>query len=128
MKKILVIEDSYPILNIIETVLTRSGYRVAVAHDGNEGIELLKKHSDFNIVITDIRMPGATGNDVAEHIRENDVLRETPVIAITAYLNDARDELFDYLFSKPFNMKDLIKVIDSFFKMDLLPQKDQLKT
>jgi CheY-like chemotaxis protein len=113
MEKILIIDDNQLVLEIMDMILRRSGYDVTMAHDGNEGIELLKTNNDFRAVITDIRMPGSDGNQVAEYIRRNENLQNTPIVAITAFQNEAKFELFDSLLTKPFEMKDLIKTVYS---------------
>jgi CheY-like chemotaxis protein len=113
MRKILFVEDNKNILNVLDLAFTNRGYDVKVAREGTEGLELLNNESYFDVVITDIRMPGADGNQVAKCIRENEKMKDTLIIAITAYRNNARDELFDYLFPKPFKMKDLIETVNS---------------
>jgi CheY-like chemotaxis protein len=113
LEKILVIDDNKDVLNLMDCYLTRHGYDVNVASGGAEGIELLNKGSHFDVVITDIRMPGTDGNQVAKCIRDNEKMKDTPIIAITGYRNDAKDDLFDYLFSKPFQLNDLVDTVKS---------------
>ena len=59
MKKILVIEDEEDILNLVKIILEISGYEVMVAHDGYQGLELVKNNPD--LIILDLMMPGMTG-------------------------------------------------------------------
>ena len=113
MEKVLVIDDNKVVLELINFYFTRNGYDVNVAHDGAEGIELLNNDSHFDVVITDIRMPGADGNQVAKCIRDNEKMKNTPIIAITGYLNEAKHELFDHCFAKPFKVKDLMETVKS---------------
>ncbi|MFC1825661.1 response regulator [Thermodesulfobacteriota bacterium] len=112
MEKILIIEDNYSLLKIIDRTLTREGYDVTVAHDGNKGIELLNDDSNFKIVITDIRMPGKDGNRVARYIRDNQKMQNTRIIAMAGYADEAQSELFDFLLLKPFNLGELIEAIN----------------
>jgi len=60
MCSILVIDDEKGILSVIQEVLTQFGHRVEIAEDGSEGIQKLEDGS-FDIVITDMRMPGIDG-------------------------------------------------------------------
>jgi CheY-like chemotaxis protein len=89
------------------------GYDVEIAHSGRKGIELLKKDNNFKLVITDIRMPGMNGNEMAEYIRKSNLLKDVPIVAITGFDDDIDVESFNYLLRKPFKMKALIDVIKS---------------
>ena len=113
MDKILVIDDDDAILNFASKMLCHLGYEVKVAHDGEEGIELLKHNYRFKVVITDIRMPRKNGNQVAKYIRDAKKIRDTPIFAITGFPEDAEDELFDSILTKPFKMKEVISLINT---------------
>jgi DNA-binding response OmpR family regulator len=111
LERILIIEDDHHILKMIEWALTNHGCDVKVAHDGIEAMEVLNGDSHFKLVITDIRMPGVDGNQVARYIREK--MHKTPVIAISACPPDADKELFDSILAKPFKIKELMQLVDS---------------
>ncbi|MBW1802718.1 MAG: response regulator [Deltaproteobacteria bacterium] len=113
MAKILVIDDDHHILDLLNLILTRSGYDVKTANSGLEGIQLLNGRHCFSLVITDIRMPGADGNQVARSIKTHQKKNDIPVIAISAYPDDAERELFHSILQKPFKIKDLIEMVDS---------------
>ena len=109
MYHILVIDDEKEISNIIKIVLSRDGYEVEIALDGQMGIK--KFDSDqFDLVITDIKMPGLGGREVVEHIRNSD-RPCTPIIGVsgTPWLLD--NIPFDAVFTKPFPLKDLLNSI-----------------
>ena len=111
MSSVLVIDDEKGILQIICQVLTRFGYNVETATDGQEGIRKFDGGS-FDIVITDIRMPGIDGNGVMNHIRKSEK-QSIPVIAIsgTPWLMEGSG--FDKILAKPFPMKELVESIGS---------------
>lgn len=113
MQRILLIEDDNSIRTIIALQLKRLGHQVEIAEDGEEGIELFRTVGNFDMVITDIRMPRKDGNDVAKYIRSSD-RRETPIVAITAYKDEVQTELFDFSIIKPFRNEELIRIIRSF--------------
>lgn len=113
MEEILVIDDDDNILKLLDRLLTRHGYSVKVAYNGINGIELLNRENRFRLVITDIRMPGADGNQVAKHLRDDEKMRNTPIIGISAYPDDAERELFDSIVQKPFKIRNLIDLINS---------------
>ncbi len=115
MSTILVIDDEKGILKLIRQALTRHGHKVETAVDGQEGIEKFDD-GNFDIVITDIRMPGVDGNDVVKHIR-NSTRQDIPVIAIsgTPWLLEAKN--FDMVLPKPFPLNKLVDSIRSFGTM-----------
>ena len=110
MAQSLVIDDEKDILNILRTLLVKLDFEVKVAHDGREGIELFEDGHDFDLVITDIRMPRADGNQVAKHIRGSGK-PDTPIVAMSGYNDKADGELFDFTLEKPFNLKELMTVV-----------------
>ena len=114
MDHILLIDDQDAILIFLRKVLTDLGYEVKVAHDGEEGIELVNSGYDFNLVITDINMPRMDGNAVAEYIRRSEK-PDTPIVALTASSHDdINRELFNFVVMKPFDLEVLITAIKSF--------------
>jgi two-component system response regulator VanR len=70
MSTVLVIDDENGILQLLRQALTKFGHNVETAADGQEGIRKFDDGS-FDIVITDIRMPGIAGNGVVKHIRNS---------------------------------------------------------
>ena len=110
MARALIIDDEKNILNILRTLLVKLDFEVKMAHDGREGIELFEDGNDFDLVITDIRMPRADGNQVAKHIRGSDK-PDTPIVAMSGYNDKADGELFDFTLEKPFNLKELMTVV-----------------
>jgi CheY-like chemotaxis protein len=109
MHQILVIDDEEFILDTVREALTMNGYEVEVAADGQEGIQKFDDGS-FDLVITDMQMPGLDGNNVVEHIRNSD-RQFTPVIGFsgTPWLLQKSD--FDIVFVKPFSLQDLVDAI-----------------
>lgn len=114
--RVLVAEDDDEIRLMITTALRRDGYDVLEVKSGGElldqvGSSLLFRDSmpAPDIIITDIRMPGFTGLEIAAGLRGADC--RTPVVLITAYSNhetalEAR-RLGAPLFEKPFELDDL---------------------
>ena len=80
MPKILIIDDDEAVRKMGEKLLKRKGYEVLTAHDGENGLAVLKK-TLVDIVILDFNMPGATGLEVLKKIRE--ILEEVFVIILT---------------------------------------------
>jgi CheY-like chemotaxis protein len=105
MQRILLIDDDENVSSILSKLLKKIGYDVEVAEDGEKGIKLFDEVSDFDLVISDIRMPNMDGNEVARYIRNSDK-SATPLIAITGFPEEVQPEMFDYSLIKPFSIKD----------------------
>jgi CheY-like chemotaxis protein len=112
MSTILVIDDEKGILQLLYQALTRFGHKVETAVNGQEGIEKFDD-GNFDIVITDIRMPGVDGNGVVKHIR-NSNRQSIPVIAISGTPWQSEAKNFDMILPKPFPLKKLVDSIKSF--------------
>ena len=82
MKKLLIIDDERPILEVMEIFLTRKGYEVRTAENGKKGLEIFEQES-LNLVITDIKMPVMEGLEVLKRIKTMD--NDAEVIVVTGY-------------------------------------------
>ena len=109
MRTILVIDDERGITQVIQEALRMVGYEVEVADNGREGIRKFDDHP-YDLVITDICMPGVNGNSVARHIR-NASNGTTPIIGISGTPWKLQGEDFDKVLAKPFPLEDLIKSV-----------------
>jgi DNA-binding response OmpR family regulator len=107
-KRVLVVDDNVKTAELVKLYLDRDGYRVALAHDGIEGLRLAREgHPD--LIVLDLMLPGIDGLEVLRRLRvESDV----PVILLTAKTTD-EDKLAglglgadDYV-TKPFSPKEL---------------------
>ncbi len=117
MRDILVIDDEKSIVLIIAAALTKSGFNVEKATNGLEGI---KKFDEgyFDLVITDLRMPGLDGNGVVRHIR-NSERQSTPVVSISATPWYLQSDDFDAFLLKPFSIKTLIDTVNELTAISL---------
>ncbi len=80
--KILVVDDEPDIVEIISSILTKKGFSVGSALGGQEAIELFRSEP-FDLVITDIRMPGTDGFEVMKQVRNLD--EEAEIIIMTGF-------------------------------------------
>lgn len=86
--KIAIIEDDLPIANMYKIKLENSGYAIAVAHNGKEGLEVIKKNSP-DLVLLDLRMPIMSGDEMLERLRATKWGSKIRVIILT---NISKDE------------------------------------
>jgi DNA-binding NtrC family response regulator len=109
METILIIDDEKSLLDLLTVVFKKEGYAVRTAPSAAGGFEILAKEA-VDLVVTDIKMPGADGMDILRYAREN--LPDLPVILITAYgsIPQAVEALkagaLDYVV-KPFDVEEL---------------------
>ena len=110
MYKILVIDDEKIIISIIQQILEMHGHSVDTADNGGAGIQKFDNDC-FDLVITDICMPGVDGNSVAKHIRNSDK-KYVPVIGMSGTPWAFKKNSFDTIFKKPFQLKALINTVE----------------
>jgi CheY-like chemotaxis protein len=109
MYQILVIDDENAILNVVQTALSKAGFKVEIALDGQKGIKKFNS-GQFDVVITDILMPGLDGREVARHIRNSD-RPHTPIIGFSGTPWLVENNQFDAVLTKPFPLKDLVNSV-----------------
>ncbi len=110
MPAILLIDDEQMTLTMVKMGLEMFGHEVVVAHSGEEGID--KFDTDhFDIVITDMQMPGVDGNGVVHHIRKSE-RRGTPVIGVSGNPHLLEGTDFNSTFPKPFSIQALAESVD----------------
>src|SRR5882757_5566291 len=120
MKTILVAEDYAANRELIRELLTLGGYRVLEASNGQEAFEkILEARPD--LVLADIQMPTLDGYGLVQKIRENPLLADVRVIALTAYAMDGDREKvlasgFDGYITKPIEMKTLFAQLSKHFE------------
>jgi len=81
-KKILIIEDEEVILDLLQRKLTKEGYEISVARDGEEGIRVMKAVKP-DLILLDIIMPKMGGFEVMEEMNKDKELKKIPVIVIS---------------------------------------------
>ena len=82
-KRILVIEDEQLITKTLKKLLTKAGYAVTIAQSGQEAIEIIKAN-DFDLIITDLKMPGMSGFELSAYVRNrNKFNKHTPILLLT---------------------------------------------
>lgn len=109
---LLVIDDEKSILVLLGIMLSRHEIDVHTATSGEQGIQKLQSHS-FDIIITDLLMPGMSGNQFLEQVRRLKG-KDLPVIAMSGTPWLVKDSGFDGFLPKPFGREVLIDTIKSF--------------
>ena len=115
---VLVVEDFEETRSILRLLLEMSGYRVAVATNGQQAIEVARQERP-NLILMDLSLPVMDGLAATRLIREDPELRQVPIVAITAHdTAEYRDRAFtagcsEYL-TKPIDFGQLGKMLYEF--------------
>lgn len=113
-EKIVLVDDSPDTLEVLKRNLERKGYKVITFLNANSAIKYLKK-DNADIVITDYKMPGASGFDLLKFVNDN--LKETETLMITGYpsiegaVKAMKTGAEEYL-SKPFTDEELYSAVE----------------
>jgi len=120
VKKVLIADDEPDILEIIQFNLQAEGYEVITAKNGDEALEMAKKHQP-NLIILDVMMPYKNGIEVCNILRSQPAFKETLIIFLSA-LSDESTEVRgletgadDYL-TKPISPKILVSKVNALFR------------
>jgi len=125
--KILVADDDEIARDVISSLLSREEYPVVTAIDGLEAIRVLRLES-INLVITDLRMPGADGIEVLKYAVRKDL--DIAVVIITAYgtldtvIEAIKEGAYDYM-TKPYKVQEILALAEKAFKRELLIQENR---
>lgn len=124
--KVLLVDDEESVLYTLHAVLKNEGYEISKARSAKEAVDILNAN-EFDLIVSDVNMPGASGLDLLDSIREKDA--ECLVILITAYGSEAiavdamKRGAYDYL-PKPFANDDLKITVRRALEKKLLRQEN----
>jgi len=111
--RILVVDDDPKSRNILKRLLTLTDYEVEIVISGEEAVKRLKR-SEFNLVLTDLDMPGMDGLALLSHVKSQ--YPDLPVIVVTGLAsgegrNKALEVGAEGLLSKPYTRDQLLTII-----------------
>merc|ERR1719390_362192 len=81
---VLVVDDERICRTVTSSLLKRCGYRVTMASSGEEALELLRRGTEFHLLLTDVMMPGGDGPALLQIVRNDERLRDMPVVMMSA--------------------------------------------
>ncbi len=114
MKRMLVVDDEVNMQKVLGILFRREGYEVMTASNGAEALEILKKDSSVDLLLSDLKMPVMDGIELLKQLKLLKI--PVPVILITAYgsITEAVDAMkmgaVDFI-TKPFNKEDLKNIV-----------------
>lgn len=83
MKRVMTVDDSATVRQVLKMVLTEAGYHVVEAHDGQDALEKLSMHP-VDMLVTDLNMPRVDGIDLIRSVRRQPGYRFMPIIMLTS--------------------------------------------
>lgn len=93
MHRILIIDDDPSMIDLAKLILEREGsYEVVAATSGKEGLNILNRDSDIDLILLDIMMGGMNGWEVLEAVRNHSRYSRVPVLMVTAHHYFAKDK------------------------------------
>jgi two-component system aerobic respiration control sensor histidine kinase ArcB len=115
---ILLVEDIELNVMVAKALLEKLGQRVDVAMTGQEALDKARE-TQYDLILLDIQLPDMTGFDVASTLIEEDLVMQTPIVALTANVIKKRDEYLengmDDVIAKPIKKSRVIEVFNDLF-------------
>ena len=110
---VLIVEDDTKLRHALKEIMTREGYAVDATESGDTAVSMIKD-TVYDLVITDLKLPGIDGMDVLRSVQK--LARDTSVIIITAYATvdtavEAMKEGAEDYIAKPFNLEEIRLVV-----------------
>ena len=125
-QRILVVDDDKSIVKVVRGYLEQAGYQVLTAADGESALHMLRRERP-DLVILDLMLPDRDGWDVTRVVRADTALAATPIITLTARVEDT-DKIVglelgadDYV-TKPFNARELVARVNALLRRTRLDQ------
>ncbi len=111
-KRILIVEDQEDNRRIVRDLLTRAGYEMIEAVNGEEGVAMAQTERP-DLILMDIQLPGLDGYEATRRIKADPALRQIPIIAVTSYALSGDDAKAmaagcDAYVTKPFSPRLLL--------------------
>ena len=111
---VLIVDDDDSIRETLELVLQTYEYATATAAHGEEALAWLRQHVLPRLILLDLMMPVMDGWQLLEHLRQDDRLRQIPVIVITAFGRELGSAGRFPSLRKPVELKDLLSVVGTY--------------
>ena len=114
-KLILIVEDQEDLRGVLRDLLSGSGYAVAEAADGQDGVAKAKSERP-DLILMDIQLPVIDGYEATRLIKEEPILAKTPIIAVSSFAmkgdeEKARAAGCDHYVTKPYSPVQLLRII-----------------
>ena len=114
MKMILIVEDEYGNAEILQLLLEAEGYRVALASNGQQALDILRTSEKPALILSDFMMPVMNGGEFGQALSQDPALSQIPFIFMSATSQDVVRRVFggyDAFIVKPIEFDSLLRVV-----------------
>jgi two-component system cell cycle response regulator DivK len=117
-KTVLVVEDNELNMKLFHDLLEANGYGILQTRDGMEALRMARKHRP-DLILMDIQLPEVSGLEVTKWIKEDDALKEIPVVAVTAFAMKGDEQKIreggcEAYIAKPISVTDFLETVRKF--------------
>jgi len=117
-KTVLIVEDNELNMKLFHDLLDAHGYKTLQTRNGMEALELAREHKP-DLILMDIQLPEVSGLEVTKWLKEDDHLREIPVVAVTAFAMKGDEERIreggcEAYISKPISVSMFLETVRQF--------------
>ncbi|WP_421710325.1 response regulator [Algihabitans sp.] len=117
-KTVLVVEDNDLNMKLFHDLLEAHGYNILQTKDGMEALRLARKHQP-DLILMDIQLPEVSGLEVTKWIKEDDILKSIPVVAVTAFAMKGDEEKIreggcEAYIAKPISVTSFLQTVERF--------------
>lgn len=117
-RRVLVVDDEPDIVRVIKHMLNGAGYDVVPGYGAEDALRKVRRQP-FDLVLTDLAMPGMSGVELIDEIRRDPETADLPIIGVTAYVWDglgrsAGDLGCDGFVAKPFEPRALLDAVERY--------------
>ncbi|MBN9082622.1 MAG: two-component system response regulator [Rhizobiales bacterium 62-17] len=117
-KTVLIVEDNELNMKLFNDLLEAHGYQTVQTRNGVEAVELARKHHP-DLILMDIQLPEVSGLQVTQWIKDDEALRDIPVIAVTAFAMKGDEEKIrqggcEAYLSKPISVVKFLETIRNY--------------
>ena len=119
-KKVLIVEDNELNMKLFRDLLEAHGYQTLESRDGIEALKVARDERP-DLILMDIQLPEVSGLEVAKWIKEDESLKNIPIIAVTAFAMKGDEEKIreggcEAYISKPISVVKFLQTIDGYLK------------
>ena len=117
-KRVLIVEDNDLNMKLFHDLLDAHGYKTLQTRNGMEALELAREHRP-DLILMDIQLPEVSGLEVTKWLKEDNELRQIPVVAVTAFAMKGDEERIreggcEAYLSKPISVGKFIETVRRF--------------
>ena len=117
-KTVMIVEDNELNMKLFHDLLEAHGYSTVGTRSGTEALDLARRHHP-DLILMDIQLPGISGLAASKSIKEDDILKTIPIIAVTAFAmkgdeDKIRDAGCDAYIAKPISAPSFLKTVKDF--------------